>query len=393
MGKTPIKVLSLFDGISCARQALHDLGIPVSLYYASEVDKYALQISAQRWPEIVQLGDVHIINTPMLLVRNIDLMIGGSPCQDLSIAGKRKGLDGERSGLFWEYVRVLREVQPRYFVLENVASMSKEARDVISQELGVEPIMIDAALVSGQRRKRLFWTNIPGVTQPEDKGILLRDVLEPVVDNKYTYTGKIDNASQGTRAHGIDSKSATLSALGGGGGAKTGLYIIPVDNLGNEKIKSNTLRTSGMGSGINNKHNWDAIRLVVPEATKQGYALAKDGDVVDLSYPNSKTRRGRVGEKSKSLMTSNNMHVFKDGIVRRLTPTECERLQSLPDGYTRFGKVSCTRIDCERCIDGERHGQIVAISDTQRYKALGNGFNADVISHILSFMPNDREAE
>ena len=363
MGKTPIKVLSLFDGISCARQALHDLGIPVSLYYASEVDKYALQISAQRWPEIIQLGDVHIINTPMLLVRNIDLMIGGSPCQDLSIAGKRKGLDGERSGLFWEYVRVLKEVQPKYFVLENVASMNIASRDIISKELGVEPIMIDAALVSGQRRKRLFWTNIPGIRQPEDKGILLRDILQPVVDDKYIYRGKVNNASQGTRVYDIEGKSATLSALGGGAGAKTGLYtiprgfnkggirasdkaptlttsrfdqnnmvVIPIDKDGNEKLESNTLRTSGIGSGVDDKHNWDAVRV-----TDDGQRY----------------------------------------IIRRLTPTECERLQSLPDGYTAYGKLA--------------DGQYTWISDTQRYKALGNGFNADVISHILSFMPNDRE--
>jgi len=357
MSKPPIRVLSLFDGISCARQALHDLGIPVSMYYASEVDKYAMQISRQRWPEIVQLGDVRIINTPMLLTRNIDLLIGGSPCQDLSIAGKRKGLDGERSGLFWEYIRVLREVQPTYFVLENVASMNTASRDIISKELGVEPIMIDAALVSGQRRKRLFWTNIPGVTQPTDKGIMLRDILEPVVDDKYIYHGKINNASQGTRVHDIDGKSVTLSALGGGAGRTRQIgknaefkydgkanalttvqtdsmiaHILPIDKSGNEKLKSNTLRTSGMGSGIDDKHNWDAIRVI-------------DGE----QY-----------------------------IVRRLTPTECERLQSLPDRYTAIGKL-------------DDNGSFAWVSDTQRYKALGNGFNTAVIAHILSFLPDDRE--
>ena len=117
---------------------------------------------------------------------DIDLMVGGSPCQDLSIAKKdRKGLDGERSSLFWEYVRILREVKPKYFILENVASMPKEAKETITRELGVEPIMINAALVSAQNRKRLFWTNIPNVTLPDDKGILLRDILEPKVDEKY----------------------------------------------------------------------------------------------------------------------------------------------------------------------------------------------------------------
>jgi DNA-cytosine methyltransferase len=179
-----MKVLSLFDGISCARVALERAGIPVEEYYASEVDKYAMSISQKNYPDIYQLGSVIDINGKKFgtLARgfdNIDLLIGGSPCQDLSIAKKdRKGLDGERSGLFWEYVRILKEVKPKYFILENVNSMPKEAKQIITETLGVEPIMINASLVSAQNRKRLFWTNIPNVIQPEDKGILLKDILE-----------------------------------------------------------------------------------------------------------------------------------------------------------------------------------------------------------------------
>lgn len=356
-----MKVLSLFDGISCARVALQKAGIPVEVYYASEIDVPALRISNKNWPEIVQLGDIKTIHERFDLDENfgngIDLLIGGSPCQDLSIATKnRQGLKGSRSGLFWDYVRILEKVKPKYFILENVASMSKEAREAITEALGgVQPIMINTSLVSAQSRKRLFWTNIPNIVLPEDRNIFLKDILQ---------TGDI-----------------------------------PITKYGLEKLKSNTVRTGGRGSGIDDKHNWDTIRLgqigkgsqgdrvydvkgksvtlsagggglgaktglylIVPEATKKGFALAGEGDSVDLSFPNSKTRRGRVGNKVKNLMTSQNIGVFTQGYVRKLTTVECERLQGLPDRYTE------------------------GVSDAQRYKMLGNAFNADVVAHILSFI-------
>jgi len=311
-----IKVLSLFDGISCARVALDRLGYKDVEYYASEIDKYAIQISQKNWPGIKQIGDVKYISTEeglKIYLPEIDLLIGGSPCQDLSIAKKdRKGLDGERSGLFWKYVEILKYVEPRYFILENVNSMPKEAKDIISEALGVQPIMINASLVSAQNRKRLFCTNIPNVTLPEDRGILLKDVLETKdfnglysdYNNSTTFdkartlgTGcgvtrsvtcqqvitspvriaKIGKGGQGDRVYSIEGKSVNLSANGGGRGAKTGLSAV------------------------------------------------------------------------------------KD-FVRKLTPLECERLQSLPDNYTE------------------------GISNTQRYKALGNAFNVEVVRHILSFM-------
>lgn len=264
-----MKVLSLFDGISCARVALERVGLKVDAYYASEVDKYAIQISKKNYPDIVQLGSVTGINKNGLQYfgnvsthTRIDLLIGGSPCQDLSIAKKdRKGLDGERSGLFWEYVRILNEVKPKYFILENVASMPKEAKAIITEALGVEPIMINASLVSAQNRKRLFWTNIPNVTLPEDRGIMLKDILEQGefhglysdYNNSTTFDkartigtgcgitrsstcqqviikpvriGKIGKGGQGDRVYSIEGKTTALSALGGGRGAKTGLYAV-----------------------------------------------------------------------------------------------------------------------------------------------------------------------
>jgi DNA-cytosine methyltransferase len=313
-----MKILSLFDGISCARVALERTGIPVDAYYASEVDKYAIQISSKNYPDIKQLGDVTGVAIDLDRTQGddlaIDLLIGGSPCQDLSIAKKnRKGLDGERSGLFWEYVRILKEVKPKYFILENVASMSKESKDIISEALGVQPIMINASLVSAQNRKRLFWTNIPGVTLPEDRGILLQDILENgtvdrfkayCIDANYwkgaswkSYKEKsrrqlvklgdiFPSGSQAGRVFSPKGKSVALSALGGGAGGKTGLYM--------------TKHTHETGAEL--------------EA------------------------------------------------IRKLTPIECERLQGLPDNYTE------------------------GVSNTQRYKCLGNAFNVDVVAHILSFI-------
>lgn len=366
-----MKVLSLFDGISCARVALERAGIPVEVYYASEIDKYAIQVSKKNWLDIIHIGDVRNIQNNIGLetgkednsfrLENIDLLIGGSPCQDLSIAKKdRKGLGGERSGLFWEYVRILKEVKPKYFILENVASMPKEAKQIISETLGVEPIMINASLVSAQNRKRLFWVGQQifidkdgkpvyaqiDITLPEDKGILLKDILEENVDEKYNvksvdfisggvgkknelhFIGGIRNKDwgkdgknysrnfgQGDRIYSPNGKSTTLSALGGGRGAKTGLYLV-----GN---------VNPSGKGMNG--------------------------AVHADIGKSPTINTNKGEGQK---------IMTDGLVRKLTPIECERLQGLPDNYTE------------------------GVSNSQRYKALGNAFNVDVVAYILSFITN-----
>ena len=346
-----MKILSLFDGISCARVALERAGLPVEIYYASEIDKYAISISAKNYPNVIQVGSVVGLDTKQF--SDIDLLIGGSPCQDLSIAKKdRKGLNGEKSGLFWEYVRILKEVNPKYFILENVASMPKEARQVITETLGVKPIMINASLVSAQNRKRLFWTNIPNVKQPEDRQIYLKDIIENgnteklksycIDANYYKGTslkhyeekgvrqiirvGQIGKGGQGDRIYSTEGKSINLSANGGGRGAKTGLYEIKL-----------------------------------PTDTKLGYIIAKENeDGINLSFLSSKTRRGRVIKgKTPTLQTSSNVGILQDSIIRKLTPIECERLQSLPDNYTE------------------------GVSNTQRYKALGNAFNVEVVAHIL----------
>jgi DNA (cytosine-5)-methyltransferase 3A len=252
-----MNVLSLFDGISCARVALDRAKIEVNCYLSSEIEKNAIKISEKNYPDITRVGSV----VGLEIEGQIDLLIGGSPCTDLSIAKKdRKGLEGEHSSLFWEYVRIKKECNPTYFILENVASMPKADRDIITREMGVEPVMFNASLVSAQSRKRLFWTNIP-FTLPDDKGILLKDILQPdgEVDERMVMKGKSfslgatysntntteagveysvkkkqrtmvkvghigKSNGQGNRVYDPEGKSVTLSANGGGCGAKTGLY-------------------------------------------------------------------------------------------------------------------------------------------------------------------------
>ena len=184
-----INVLSLFDGISCGHIALDKAGIPINKYYASEIDKYAIKVTNKNYPETINLGDITTVSGE-LFTEKIDLLIGGSPCQGFSQAGKMKNFDDPRSKLFWEYVRILQEVKPKYFLLENVV-MKQEWQDIISEALGVKPIMIDSSLTSAATRKRLYWTNIPGVGQPEDLGITFGDIRErDVQEGSIYYTDK-----------------------------------------------------------------------------------------------------------------------------------------------------------------------------------------------------------
>lgn len=358
-----MKILSLFDGVSCARLAIEKNGIPIEAYYASEIDKYAIKVTQANRPNTIQLGSVsgikvwqneldvsenRILFLPAFKAE-IDLLIGGSPCQDLSIAKKdRKGLDGERSSLFWEYVRILNEVKPKYFILENVASMPQKDKDIISQTLGVQPVMINASLVSAQNRKRLFWvgkfSEYGGyeqvyVPQPEDKGILLKDILEQEVGEQYNVGAnfKFGN-SQGNKVYNSNGKSRTLMALGGGGGAKTGLYAVAL-------TKGRTEEGKRMRKEMQEKtgKDWGSWK---PEYTQ--YVPREDG-------------------KSNTLTTGLTKEGFiqADTQIRKLTPAECERLQCMPDNWTN--------------PTGD-------ISNSQRYKMCGNAFNVDVVAHIIKFL-------
>jgi DNA (cytosine-5)-methyltransferase 3A len=316
-----MKVLSLFDGMSCGRIALDRAGVKVDAYYASEVDKYAQIVSEKNYPDIIRLGDVN--GWQEWDLSDIDMIIAGSPCQGFSNAGKGLNFDDPRSKLFWVFVDILKEYRKRnpniYFMLENVM-MKKEWQQVITDALGVDPIMINSALLSAQNRKRLYWTNIPDVGYPCGKDIILADIIETA---DYIKTDKKFNSKM------YQDKASTLS-----GGAHSG---------GNMQPK---------------------VALVVPEATKKRYTEIMPNEGVDLSFPNSKTRRGRrMSSKSNALTAAKSDFNWYDGITyRRLSVVECERLQTLPDNYT------------------------VGVSNTQRYKMLGNGWTVDVIAHIFSFM-------
>jgi len=207
-----MNVLSLFDGMSCGRLALDRLGIEVDQYYAAEIDKYAIQVTQENWPETIQLGDVTQIKGKDL--PKIDLILGGSPCQGFSFAGKQLAFDDPRSALFFEFVRILKECNPKYFLLENV-KMKKEFLDIITQQVGAEPILINSALVSAQNRQRYYWTNIPGVEQPENRGIVLRDILETNPDSYTLMSDKFSKRQEG-RSCLVDmnkEKASNLSAM------------------------------------------------------------------------------------------------------------------------------------------------------------------------------------
>lgn len=361
-----MKILSLFDGISCAQVALKKRRIKIEAYYASEIDRNAISISLDNFPDTKHVGGVLAVNRfnfPHIFDSKIDLLIGGSPCQDLSIAkANRKGLRGDRSGLFWEYVRILKELKPRYFILENVNSMPKEDRQIITQTLGVEPIMIDAALVSAQRRKRLFWTNIPNVTQPDDRGIFLKDILED-------FDPELEHVLSSKQAHATRDKIKSpplVSAMGMGGGH------VPMVM----KDKANTIRAGGRGSGIGDKHDWDSVyqfRRTYWRETKDGKVptltanMGTGGHNVPFIEQTARgfNKGGKKFDKVPTLTKNAWEHNHKLNGIRKLTPVECERLQGLPDGYAS------------------------SVSNTQRYKACGNAFHVDVIAHIISFIPKN----
>lgn len=397
-----MKILSLFDGISCGRLAFERAGIPVEKYYASEIDKYAIQVAQKNYPDTIQVGDVTKLNYLELL--DIDMVIGGSPCQDLSIAKQnRQGLRGERSGLFWKYVEALEVIHPKWFLLENVASMRNEDRDAITATLKkiypeTECIMINSALVSAQQRKRYYWTNWH-VEQPQDKGILLKDILESGCAakdksvcltssdakgngaNPLEYMQKhkarphafepvnIDNyfRKYGTKGKIMSSyteKTQCLTASMGCGGGNNPLIAEPVilqkgHGYNPGGIKKDKAPTLSGGSWEQNNSVVEPVRIGELNGLGKGQAnriYSVRGKSVCLN-----ANGGGGGAKTGLYKID-----LPDGdyIVRKLTPVECERLQTLPDGWT----------------DG--------VSNSQRYKAIGNGWTVDVIAHILKGIKN-----
>ena len=291
-----MKVISLFDGISTGQYCLKELGIDVETYYASEIDKYAISITQHNFPNTVQMGDVNNWREWDIDWSTIDLIIGGSPCTNLSNAGNGLGLEGSESGLFYKYLEILnhiKSVNPNVkFLLENVV-MKKEWESIFNEHMGVKPILIDSAIVSAQRRKRLYWTNIEISGELEDKNLTLKDIVEPIEDKaEFNITDKM-----------YAKKEGTLSFKKAWGSVKT------LD----QKSKTLTCSQSIANSGATN-----------------------------IKYP--------------------------DGQFYKPTALESERLQTLPDNYTKYGVMN---------------GNVVEISYTQRVKCVGNGWTAEVIKFIF----------
>lgn len=480
-----MKVLSLFDGMACGMIAMQLAGMEVESYDAYEIDKYAIKTAQHNFPMIKEHGDV--FGAEFTQYEGVDFLIGGSPCTYWSIA-QTKNRETVASGMGWElfsqYVRALHEAKPKYFIYENNKSMSNAIRASIDETFGFEAVLINSALVSAQNRQRLYWVgkrNPDGtyskvdVEQPDDRGILLRDILETgvcwreksctldanyykdgirnmvgnTVDGKTCVAepiriGTIENDaknpnhdSQQYRVYSPDGKGVTLCGNGGGLGAKTGLYAVPCDcdvvitensircqrrdkkhstvqgsHVNFTDVKSQTLSPTHIPNVIEPKSCGDLYAIPtmpVKEATARGYTEIECGECVDLSMPNSKTRRGRnMKDKSNCMQTSNEFYQYvgyaiefdnegnlikaigkvgkeitiyevKDGkitikgkqypiklrdgqyIIRKLTVRECMRLQTVPEWYE------------------------FPVSDSQAYKMLRNGWTCEVIAHILKY--------
>lgn len=485
-----MNVLSLFDGMSCGRIALDRLGIKVDNYYASEIDKYAMKVSEANYPNIIQVGDITELDLSTL--PKIDLIMGGSPCQGFSFAGKQLAFDDPRSALFFEFVRCVEELKPKYFLLENVR-MKKEYLDVISEYMGVEPIMINSALVSAQNRVRFYWTNIPGIEQPEQRGIVLRDILETQTSER-----PVKDTERNQRHYrNDDEKSLCMTATMYKGAGNNGMTLVqqkPIKvgmNVEQVKVRKHEvdiislqylLREIKKESGKTNKQIAEETNTPITKVehwfrTDSSFAIPSDDvwlklkevlsiqtdvfdkQIMEFEYrdgvyeskqrvysengksptltagnseqyiethdtpkkihdipkdvlkDNERQRRvyGKNGKSPTLLARSDSPKVMKtdkplhigtavdikghdqikrvyspdgksstlttcggghrepkvaidDVYWRKLTPVECERLQTVPDNYTNH------------------------VSNTQRYKMLGNGWTIEVIAHILKNM-------
>jgi DNA (cytosine-5)-methyltransferase 3A len=432
-----MNVLSLFDGMSCGQQALVKAGIKYDKYFASEIDKYAITVTMANFPKTIQLGSV--VNVDGYALPKIDLLIGGSPCQSFSFAGKRKGMSTKdsieiltldhylelksqqyefegQSYLFWEYMRLLNETKPKNFLLENVM-MGQKWEKVLSAAIGVKPIMINSSLVSAQNRKRLYWTNIGMesaglfgemqsiIQQPKDKGVLLKDILEPEVDEKYYLSDKMmnylttrkDNFNGGKVNYKTEDKASCINKSSGS--------IDISDNIIVEKKsqKDHLIEKTGVDASqetepiildvYNKRLKRDykvptltdpchgTIRLIEPRKeglyavsltevrTEEAKAIRRE---TGTNPKRAKELAERTDDKTGALLTyPTNDNLIKEVIaredfstfrIRRLTPIECERLQTVADNYTNH------------------------VSDSQRYKMLGNGWTVDVIAHIFSYL-------
>jgi len=342
MSKNGLNVVSLFNGMNTGRQALENLGIKVNKYYSSEIKPYAIQLTQHHFSDTIQVGDVNNWKDWNIDWKSIDLILSGSPCQDLSIAGKRAGINGNKSNLFFVFIDILNHIKylnsKVLFLQENVASANKLDVGIMSRALGVYPVRINSSLLTAQQRDRYYWSNIKtrktlfdlvtDIPQPKNKKIMLKDIItEDYCDtDKHTCL----NTNSG--------KSATQTYL------------------------KHRNKTTGMITLIYKENN----ELRCKTNTLKGYDVITENDCLNLRYPTSTTRRGRVTKgKSPCLMESNNdLYAYKNGIVRTINQVEMERLQGFNDGYTSI------------------------LSKNKAGSLLGDGWTLPIIEHIFSYMIN-----
>ena len=381
-----MNVLSLFDGSSCGQVALQRAGIHVDNYFASEIDKYAIKVTQANFPNTIQLGDVRDVITtsseskyePTFYEGDIDLLMGGSPCTGFSFAGKQLNFSDPQSKLFFEFIRIMKDLKPKYVLLENVR-MKKEYQDIISAHMGFEPQPLNSKYVSAQNRYRLYWFGkrvgdtfgslYEEVTIPPMicKGLSMQDILEDgyATDEMTSQDGKSHCLT--ARYNGavwwnsIERKQRTMVLKDNPTMSKDGLIRVGTADLkGHDSIKrvyaqegkAPTLTTM---QGGHREPKVAIGRIVNRRLDEKG---TRKDDQLDIPF--TRQLEVRADEKSNCLTTvqKDNVLVSKD-MWRKLTPLECERLQTLPDNYTNH------------------------VSNSQRYKMIGNGWTVDVIAHIL----------
>ena len=377
-----MNVLSLFDGMSCGQLALQRAGIKVDNYYACEIDKYAIQVAQKNFPNTMQLGDVQDMKIPNYREGSIDLLMGGSPCQGFSFAGGQLAFDDPRSKLFFEFIRLRDALKPKYVLLENVR-MKKESENVITKYMGFSPQAMNSADVSAQNRHRLYWfgylnesfeyEQIP-ISPIKDKGIVIKDILEdlPFEDIPNYLNNTWCGRRRGDLVKSVDDPKAHCLTASMWKGQIPTFVKKPVqvgveDNIKGYDIikrvyspngKSPTLTTMQGG----HRQPKVAIGRIVNRRLDEN-GVRKDNQ---LELPFTKQLEVSSADKSNCLTT-----VQKDNVVvhrelyRKLTPLECERLQTVPDNYTNH------------------------VSKTQRYKMLGNGWTVDMIAHIFKGIKDD----
>jgi len=377
-GDNTMNVLSCFDGLSCGQLALDKAGVLVDVYYASEIDKYAMQVAQANFPNTIQVGDISKVDASNF-DHDIDLMMGGSPCQGFSFAGKQLNFDDPRSKLFFEFMRLRDELKPKYVLLENVR-MSKQSQDVISKYMGFEPQALDSKYKSAQKRYRLYWwgrlttceagtwvyEQMP-IEEMRDKKIVMQDILEDgyatdVMTNadgkSHCLTARYNGA---VWWNSIERKQRTMVLKDNPTVSRDGLIRVGTADLkGHDSIKrvyaqegkAPTLTTMQGG----HREPKVAIGRIVNRRLDENGTRKDD----QLDLPFTRQLEIREDEKSNCLTTvqKDNVVVSKD-MWRKLTPLECERLQTIPDNYTNH------------------------VSNSQRYKMIGNGWTVDVVAHIL----------